>query len=269
MFAKHADLPARLDFQSAAADNADGIGIMSADGVEKFNGKRSTRRAWRYAQYLSHAGIPYAVHFRYATHGRVGRALTHPFRVPETGDFVMHNGVLSQTARFATDSESDTSLFCREYLPYYSSRRTDRDAWLSEVEQDTYGSRLLFMSDDGRDFSIVHETWGDWCRGIWYSNTYSLVAPDTAAIHWRAYTRKTTAKATRVLPATVRAPSSDFDWHNTETWGEYQSSPYAPLNQFDGDVDTIDDSAREQDARDDSRDYISEMCRGLFSRGRE
>lgn len=255
IYAPHATEVNRLDFMSAAVDNPDGIGFMSADGIVKFTGRKRNRRAYHYMRDLARRGIPYGLHFRWATHGKICEALTHPFAVPETGDFVMHNGIIGVTAKYASKTESDTSIYANEWLPYYSSRKTDPDEWLREVSADTYGSKLLFMSEDGSDFALVHESQGDWCRGLWYSNAYSLKSDETKAIQWGGgWSYATTTKdapshaVAKVDPVdyqtaikrllerdTTRKGARRFDWHDTSTWDLYPSrrSRHAPLNRFD------------------------------------
>jgi len=116
IFSKTGKLPAEADFREAAKDNPDGIGVMSADGAQKFLGRKHVRRAWRYVRQLSAEGLPFGIHFRWATHGEVTRANAHPFEVPTNGALVMHNGIL-WTSAYATTRESDTAIFCTDVLP--------------------------------------------------------------------------------------------------------------------------------------------------------
>jgi hypothetical protein len=232
-------MPAQDDFKTAAIDNSDGIGVMSADGIAKFSGRKGTRRAYAYCRKLSRAAIPFGVHFRYATHGAVSRALTHPFQVPETQDYVMHNGIIGETARFATATDSDTSIFVREFMPYYPCRKTERADWLADVSMDTYGSRLLVMSADGADFDIVHADAGDWCEGIWYSNNYSLVSAATKPIHYR--------RAVSLVKQYKLTPARQFDWQDFNTWDLYPSQArsarvHGSINRFGSESDDMFDT---------------------------
>jgi hypothetical protein len=175
IYSKTGALPERADFMEGARDNPDGIGIMSADGIEKFLGKKAAKKAWRYAESLSRKGLPFGVHFRWATHGKVGTRNSHPFQVPGTGDYVMHNGIL-WTAKLATDQDSDTAIFCRDFLPHFGNRTNEN--WKASVLTSVgWGNKLLVMAQDGREFILVNESAGTWFNSdVWMSNTYSIVS---------------------------------------------------------------------------------------------
>jgi len=195
IYSKTGSLPHQRDFYEAAKDNPDGIGVMSADGISKFLGKKATKKAWKYVRKLAAASLPYGVHFRWATHGKVNTKNAHPFRVPETGDYVMHNGVL-WTAKLATDEASDTRIFVQEYMQHFGPRTGN---WRAEVLASIgYGNKLLVMSDCGREFDIVNESAGEWLDGIWYSNTYSIVSTNAYSYLTRAasFTSNAYASAT-------------------------------------------------------------------------
>jgi hypothetical protein len=174
-------------FRLAAADNSDGIGIMSAkDGVAKFVGRKATKRALRYARALQARGVQHAVHFRYATHGRVDRANCHPHRMP-VGGWLMHNGVLSAYARLSTDERSDTAVFTETLTDVPETAGQQRTAYWHEVGRHIgSANKLVVLHNDGR-FEIVNATSGEWIDGVWYSQTYSLY-PAGAARGWRSYT---------------------------------------------------------------------------------
>jgi hypothetical protein len=178
IFSQTGKLPPRDYFSQAATNNPDGIGVMSADGVAKFLGKRKARRAWRYVQQLSADGIPYGVHFRWATHGRINRSNCHPFEIPGTDSHMMHNGIL-WTSAFSTDEASDTRLFADEIAPKYVQERFATD-FLSLIGREASGNRLLFMHGSGKEWDVVNRhLWTD-IGGILYSNLYSFDVPGLA-----------------------------------------------------------------------------------------
>jgi len=156
--------------RSAYAINHDGIGVMSQLGVRRFTGRGALRKARRYlrAEVLGRA-FPFAIHFRYATHGAVSPENTHPFAIPNGGGYVMHNGVISWCGHHPT--KSDTRVFVDQLddYPGFHDPRTIQD--LGYVIG--LGSKLCIMNADGT-FSLVNEKEGDWIGGAWYSNTYSL-----------------------------------------------------------------------------------------------
>lgn len=171
------DIPRHaLDF--AVSVNPDGIGVMSSLGVEKFFGRKFYKHARRYLRSIS--GTPHAVHLRWTTHGSKCLELCHPFNVPNTDIFVMHNGVIRSAERFMTSNDSDTSAFVREELgfttggfPAYGS--ADYKEYLEDVEKYIgYSNKLVLMHAESGQFSIVNEMAGHWKDGVWYSNYYSL-----------------------------------------------------------------------------------------------
>lgn len=171
-------------FRLAADDNADGIGIMSAtDGVAKFVGRKSTKRALRYARRLTARGVQHAIHFRYATHGTVDRANCHPHRMPD-GGWLMHNGVLSQYAGAHDDPRSDTAIFCLTLDDVPAQGGPDRSAYWEKIGSHIGGgNKLVVLHTDGR-FEIVNSYAGDWIEGVWYSQTYSI---SPAKGDWRSW----------------------------------------------------------------------------------
>lgn len=174
-------------FRAAAHDNADGIGIMSADGVEKFLGRKMVKRAWRYTRRLHEANAEFAVHFRFATHGRVALINTHPFRTPDGNAYVMHNGILSNyTPKHGRDADmSDT----RAMVEVMQGVDVEGDAqyWDALADHIGWHNKLCVMSRDGQ-FRLVNEDAGDWISGVWYSQTYSLPNYGGQDVWWTKYT---------------------------------------------------------------------------------
>jgi hypothetical protein len=208
-------------YTAAFADNNDGIGIMSRLGVVRFVGKKQLKKARRYVRLqLAPEGIEYAIHFRFATHGDVSLANTHPFVLPDGKSYMMHNGVISWCGYDAV--RSDTGVFS-DLLDDYPGQANE--AYLKQLGNIIgYGNKLCIMNADGT-FSLVNDDAGLWDNGIWYSNTYSLPARLDA---WRGKTfAYTTTGRSNVLPFT-----------RTQTW-----------------LDKYDDSAaaRELDWRKDYR----------------
>lgn len=155
--------------------NGDGVGVMSAAGIEKFMGKKALKRMRRYVEtYLVPEKIPFGIHFRWATHGAICMMNTHPYEAPEGKHWVMHNGVISMTTAESTDKESDTAVYVRKHLtaiePYDNA-----PYWRRVENQIGWGNKLLVMDKEGQ-FKICHEDAGEWIDGIWFSNTYSLPA---------------------------------------------------------------------------------------------
>lgn len=153
--------------------NGDGIGVMSVSGIEKFMGHKALKRARRYIEtYLVPDETPFAIHFRWATHGAIQMSNTHPYETPDGLHWVMHNGVISMTTQESTDEESDTAVYVRKHMaevaPFY-----DIAYWRKIENQIGWGNKLCVMDANGA-FKLCHEDAGTWIDGIWFSNTYSL-----------------------------------------------------------------------------------------------
>lgn len=207
IYAPDATLPTRDQFTDAGQCNPDGIGVMSSDGVVKFNGRKKTRRAWRYIRTLADAGIPYAVHFRWATHGRVSASNTHPFEIPGHNAYMMHNGIL-WTSAVATESDSDTAIFARSIAPDILGR----PGWQHDMGHEANGNRLLFMLADGT-FEIINRSLWTRHAGIWFSNTYSCDIP---------------------LPPTGKAGSKSREALSLASYASKRSYPSGPTLRWTG-----------------------------------
>lgn len=174
-FSQNGELMDRDTFDHARACNPDGIGVMSCLGVEKFVGHKAGKRAWRYITRALY-NIPHAVHFRYATHGAVNRALCHPFE-SKSGALVMHNGVLASTARYATDKCSDTALFVQWYMSQIPdpAERGPYERFKTQLEKGLgWDNKMVIYHPFTDSWTIANEHEGDWKGSFWYSNEYSL-----------------------------------------------------------------------------------------------
>jgi hypothetical protein len=121
---------------------------------------------------------PFAIHFRYATHGTTDITNVHPF-VMNKNVAVMHNGIIDC---IITDKKmSDTAAFVRDYLGALPRNFQDNEFLFEMVEDYTHGSKLILMTNDPQaQYSayIFNEGSGHWKDGVWYSNaTYSCEKP--------------------------------------------------------------------------------------------
>jgi hypothetical protein len=235
----------REHFYKASQDNNDGIGIMSMDGIEKFLGRKKTKRAYAYARSLADAGVPYAVHFRYATHGRVSRENTHPFEIPGTPYYMMHNGIL-WTHKDATEDRSDTAIFAQDIMPIYMDWKDSDDhaGWKETLCLEADYSRLVLLDSNTGKFEIVNEKLGDWFGGLWFSNLYSCYDAPLPPLYLTAAMASKATSAPQHTPM-ASGPAVDysdetetagqfyrrrvrelrdgskFDWHDSSTWSKY------------------------------------------------
>lgn len=169
------------NIEAAHLGNSDGIGVMSADGVEKFVGRKALKRAKRYIRRLQDGNREYAVHFRYATHGDVTLANCHPHRLPNGNGYMMHNGILSDYSKRATARYSDTALYAAIHTsPDASDVRTMISYW--DKQGKTIGGNKLCILLPTGNFLLVNDHMGEWIEGVWYSQTYSL--PGSYGSRW-------------------------------------------------------------------------------------
>ena len=168
----------RAVFNSACWHNEDGIGIMAQDDVARYVGRGAKKRAWSHIRRLNRQGIPFAVHWRYATHGTLDLDNCHPHET-RNGVYVMHNGVLSG---FDDKSNlSDTRQFINRHM-WHAPSVSDWSFYAGIEDLIGYGNKFLVMDANG-EFLVCNEHLGQWIGGIWYSNTYSL--PDKMAAPYR------------------------------------------------------------------------------------
>ncbi len=152
----------------AIIGNPHGWGAVSAAGgklrADKGFGLPSLERAIR------RMDGPYLIHFRYATHGAVGYANCHPFKV-NRDCYMVHNGILKIPLR---DSRySDSWHFAADYArPYiathgYGKLTADTEHFIGR------GNKVAFIRGSG-EILIANEFAGTWRDELWYSNDYSF-----------------------------------------------------------------------------------------------
>ena len=178
---------AESDLRTAAQANPDGAGFMYVNG----GGSLVLERFMRFDKFLraldratdENPGSPFAIHFRWATHGSRDIHNVHPFRVDKhTG--LIHNGVLP-VVMGKGHRRSDTAVFAEDYLPRLSPTWMDDPALFDMVEQYATGSKLVVLTTNPAakfDAYILNEGDGHWntANSIWYSN--ASYKPKAAAV---------------------------------------------------------------------------------------
>lgn len=153
------------------ARNGDGIGVMANGMAVRFLGRTQGIDALTLVRALAAAKIPYGLHFRWATHGDLSAANVHPFAIPQTDMYVMHNGVIGWLPTDGT--RSDTAVYVQDFLSFAPGFEA-RDYWQGvETDIGEDGNKMLVMDGAG-SFRILNEHLGDWIDGVWYSQTYSM-----------------------------------------------------------------------------------------------
>lgn len=98
-------LPSINVFKTALNVNGDGCGFMTDDGLTFHALKSDFKTFWHNLKRVATDDRTVAVHFRWATHGSVCLANTHPFNY-HNQLLMMHNGVLNiESVNNKTDSE--------------------------------------------------------------------------------------------------------------------------------------------------------------------
>jgi hypothetical protein len=156
--------------------NPDGAGFMFFNE----NGVLETRKFMNYDEFIDEYEAcwalhgqqsPFAIHFRWATHGSKCLANVHPYVMNEHVA-VMHNGIIDC---HITDKEmSDTAAFVQDYLAILPRNFQDNIYLFDLVQQYCAGSKLILMtSDPDAEYCayIFNESDGIWTDKVWYSNT--------------------------------------------------------------------------------------------------
>jgi hypothetical protein len=156
-------------------NNPHGAGFMYFDE----NGALRTFKSMGYSEFIDeyekqwalHGQYsPFAIHFRWATHGTNGIENVHPFRLSEHVA-VLHNGIIDCIIK--DERMSDTAAFVRDYLGALPKNWYDNEFLFEMVEEYTSGSKLVVMTNEpGAEYCayILNERLGNWIDGSWYSN---------------------------------------------------------------------------------------------------
>ncbi len=155
--------------------NSDGYGLMWFDpdkGVQTVKAHAAKPKVI-YRQCARVEQFDRVLHMRFATHGAVDHANTHPFEVVD-GVWMMHNGVLSDMPH--RKGKSDSAVFVEEYLrPLLDKDPQALDnpgvVKLIDALRGT-SNRIVFMDSKGV-VTILGEDLGLMWKGLWCSNTYA------------------------------------------------------------------------------------------------
>lgn len=167
--------------RSAWEDNSDGTGIMyrGADGprVYRVMPKDWADPARHIEQVLAQlTDTEVGIHFRWKTHGPVTRENVHPFAIPGSGGYIMHNGIISDKLlgpHYAQVKHvmSDTAFYTLTALGD-APGADDETFWeLVGADVGSY-NKMLVMDAAGRFRRINDSQWDDY-KGLRLSNLLS------------------------------------------------------------------------------------------------
>jgi len=231
------------------AGNKDGAGLMFAeDGQLKVAKGFMTLKSFK--KYFKKFGeermtsLPMVFHFRIATHGSVGPANCHPFRVHNDLWFA-HNGIITAVDVPKDRDISDSEAFAEQYLAYLhkslkgglkinhlSDGKYYGNTPLNEmIGKFIVGSKLVFMNGNGA-VAIVNETAGTWEDEIWFSNrTFKRYATtvttwrgagNVAGYSWQPTSaRSGAACSTPALPSGKSYADEQSEWFKTNGNRDY------------------------------------------------
>jgi hypothetical protein len=104
----------KIDLNSAWASNPHGAGIAysTGRGVKTIKGIMDLDTLKNNLREIG-GDVKIALHLRYATHGSISPANTHPFKIGRSGSVLMHNGILSQFGIAGDRGVSDSADLAR------------------------------------------------------------------------------------------------------------------------------------------------------------
>lgn len=153
--------------KAAAENNPHGVGISFArGGVITTLKMLSDENAITAVNVCAENGLPYLLHFRYATHGSRTEANCHPFEINGGRQVLAHNGVLQQPP--IVGDESDTRAWARMFAPFIEAAGlADAVKWMSRFVGSL--NKIAILAADGK-IAIANEDGGHWFDEVWYSN---------------------------------------------------------------------------------------------------
>jgi predicted glutamine amidotransferase len=191
--------PNYLALENAYRSNPDGFGILLWDGA-----------VWTAERFIDSPLEPifdrlekaerFAIHFRYATHGKISIANCHPFSLGD-GWYLMHNGILPYTPK--KSNRSDTWQLSQYLKGMGVTAFTPRQwkAFLPILKESIGGDRILIATPRGTILRLGN--WSERNEG-YYSNSGCL-------------TSKPNVKHIPIIPP--YNPSTD-------SWDSWEDDPY-------------------------------------------
>lgn len=243
-------MPEREILRRAFVTNDDGWGLMWHKKDRIYVRKGFTWKALKKA-IRNVEDRPYVLHFRWATHGRIDRDNTHPFKVTEYL-WMAHNGIIHKfDAESVKTKMSDSWHFTKLLAEKIEKSKLTYDSPSFIVDVANLagaGNKLAFLDVDGT-ISLVNSSGGIWKDDIWYSNTGPL------------YETVYTSNENTTYACTNR------EWYKKQS---YYSSPYGSwldeLNDRGGLSDKVVSVNHTDDDDDDESERLDKYLKARNTR---
>lgn len=162
---------------AALNDDGHGFAVVAGDEILVHRGMDAEAVIAEFRRIRhQYADGPALFHSRFATHGTVGVANTHPFPVGRDPRTVLaHNGVLPATVHPATgDQRSDTRIAAEDFLSAPRFRSLERRATRRRIARWLgHHNKVVVLTTNPRyprQAYLFNQQAGHWDGGIWYSN---------------------------------------------------------------------------------------------------
>ena len=166
----------QVDWQAvdqASTINRDGYGIFHKLAYSKVSITKSMK--WndikRIAKRLERQDESFIIHMRYATHGAVKIANTHPFRLVDLDMVMAHNGIIDSLD--IPHGMCDSRVLAMHLNDDLPKDWHEQDNEVQYVESLAGNSRLVFMTNEG-EIIYINESLGAWKDGCWYSQPRTI-----------------------------------------------------------------------------------------------
>lgn len=150
---------------------------------------------------------PRLIHFRFATLGSVNIDNCHPFPLTGSSAAFAHNGPCVHDDYQGDALRSDSRHLAEDLLTQYDQTTLQAVKPLLEGFVNS-GNKLAFLFPDGSHM-LVNEDLGEWRKGIWLSNTYSVEKPKPVTYSWPKSSG--TTYSGRFTDNDTQSPIEDWD----------------------------------------------------------
>ena len=178
-------------------NNPDGAGIMYFyDGqitvIKELTSRKKLVKKYFGIRKQYGEKLPICLHFRIGTSGQKNINNVHPFEISAHGQYVMHNGILSDYVSQGHDL-CDTGIFADKMLNNLPAGYLNNGSITDLLSDHCRGSKVLIMDTTGTA-TLINSHLGFWDaeKNNWYSNNsyeenvYSEIIPFSHSTNWNS-----------------------------------------------------------------------------------